>query len=213
MGGGDARALAGPLAGVSFLAGVLAAATTAKAPYPRPGTPPEVVRAYFVGSAGSARLSVVGQLLSCAALALFTTSVADVAERAGRDSGGLRTAATVGGGFAAATLATSALASAVLTREQPDLARVRALHDLVFLAGGPVHNVGLGLFTGALGLAGLRTGVLPRPLCRACVVFATVGILSPLSLAAKPAMVVIPLARFPALVLDGIAGGWLFFRR
>jgi hypothetical protein len=208
----DPGALGGPVAGLSFVAGVATAMATAKSPFPRPGATPQDVREYFNGSATSARVSVAGQLLSAAALVPFTASVAKLAGRTGRSSSALQAAAVAGGGFAATTLATSALTSATLTREQPDLARVRTLQNLMFLSGGPVHNVGLGLLTGSLGLAGLRTGELPRALSLACLAVATLGILSPLSLAAPPTMVVIPLARFPALILGGIAGARLFRR-
>lgn len=209
----DARALGGPLAGISFVGGVATAMATARSPYPRPGTEPDAVRRYFSGSATSARISAAGQLLSCAALAIFTAPVVRLARQAGRRSHVLEAAAVAGGGLAAATLATSALASAALTRERSDLTRVRNLHTLAFLAGGPTHNVGLGVLTGVVGVAGLATGALPSMLCRACLAVAPLGILSPLSLAAKPAMAVIPLARFPALILGGIAGAMLARRR
>src|SRR6266536_1373453 len=131
----DPAALGGPLAGLSFVTGLATAMATAKSPYPRPGSTPQDVQEYFIGSATSARISVAGQLLSSAALVPFTASVAKLAGRTGRSSGPLRAAAVAGGGFAAATLATSALGSAALTREQPDLATVRTLQNLVFLAG------------------------------------------------------------------------------
>jgi len=208
----DPGALGGPVAGLSFVAGLATAMATARSPFPRPGATPQDVREYFNGSAAAARVSAAGQLLSAAALVPFTASVAKLAGRTGRSSSALQAAAVAGGGFAATTLATSALTSATLTREQPDLARVHTLQNVMFLSGGPVHNVGLGLLTGSLGLAGLRTGELPRALSLACLAVATLGILSPLSLAAPPTMVVIPLARFPALILSGIAGVRLFRR-
>lgn len=209
----DARALGGPLAGMSFVGGVATAMATAREPYPRPGAAPDAVHRYFSGSATSARISAAGQLLSGVALAMFIAPVVRLAGQTGRGSSILEATAVTGGGLAVATLATSALASAALTREQSDLTRVRNLHTLVFLAGGPAHNVGLGVLTGVVGLAGLATGALPSMLCRACLAVAPLGILSPLSLAAKPAMAMIPLARFPALILSGIAGAMLARRR
>jgi hypothetical protein len=181
-------ALSGTLAGVSFVSGVAGAMTLADAPYPRPGSEPAEIRGYFRGNAGAARLSVIGQLISAASLARFTVSVARLAGRSGRGSRGLQAAALAGGGLAAASLATSALLSAALTgwRSEQDTSAV-ALHKLMFAAGGPGHGVGFGVLVGALGLAGLRTGELPRPLALAGLASAATSLLSPLYFAWEPA--------------------------
>jgi hypothetical protein len=170
----DRAALAGPAAGVTFAAGVAGGMALADAPYPRPGADPATVRRYFTGSAGAARVSVAGQLLSAASLAAFTTSVASLAERSG--SRGLRTA---------------------------------ALHKAAFAAGGPVHTAGFGLLLGALGLAGLRTGAISKPVARAALGAAGAGLLSPLALVWSPAAWFIPAGRFPGLLVSGIAGAQL----
>lgn len=78
--------------------------------------------------------------------------------------------------------------------EQRDLPTVGRLTRLAFLLGGPVH------------VAGLRSGELPRPLSLASLAVAPLGILAPLSLAAERAMPIIPLGRFSALIIIGIAG-------
>jgi hypothetical protein len=203
----DPGALTGPLAGASFIGGVAAAMALADSPYPRPGAEPAEVRRYFRGSPGAARVSVVGQLISAVSLARFTASVANLAARSGRGS---RAVAVAGGGTAAASLAASALLSAALTggrgEQEPSAA---ALHKWGFIAGGPVHGVGFGVLVGALGLAGLRTGELPRPLALACLASAATGVLSPLSLISKPAMWFIPAGRFSGLLVSGIAGATL----
>jgi hypothetical protein len=202
----DPAALGGPVAGISFVAGVAGAAAAADAPYPRPWAKPDEVRTYFTGSAGAARLSAAGQLVSSAGLIPFATTVASLAKRAGKGSRALQAAALAGGVWAAATQVTSALASAALTRESKDLDKIRRLHRLAFLSGGPVHSAGLGVLAGALGLAGLRTGELPRPLSIAGLVVAPLGLLAPFSLRSKEAMAVIPASRFSALIISGIAG-------
>ena len=178
----------------------------ARSPYPRPGSTPEEIREYFTGSSTAARLSAAGQLLSTAALIPFTASVASLAGRAGRGSRALRAAAPAGGAVAAATQAVSAGAIAALTREQRDPTRIHRLSRLAFLLGGPIHAAGLGVLVGSLGLAGLRTRELPRPLSVAGLAVAPLGVLSPLSLAAERAMPVIPIGRFSALLVSGIAG-------
>jgi hypothetical protein len=75
-----------------------------------------------------------------------------------------------------------------------------------FVAGGPIHGVGFGVLTGALALAGLRTGELPRPVALLGLVSAASGILSPLYFVKESAGWLIPIGRFSGLVVSGIAG-------
>lgn len=202
----DSGALSGAVAGISFVGGVAGAMALADAPYPRPGSEPAEIRRYFRGNSGAARLSVVGQLISAASLARFTASVARLAARSGRGSRGLR-AAALAGELAAASLATSALLSAVLTDGRGEQeASAAALHRLMFAAGGPVHSVGFGVLVGSLGLAGLRTGELPLPLAVAGLASAAAGSLSPLYFVWEPAAWFIPAGRFSGLLVSGIAG-------
>jgi hypothetical protein len=206
----DPEALGGPLAGISFIAGVAGAMALADSPYPRPGSEPAEVRRYFTGSPGAARVSVVGQLISAASLARFTVSVAKLASRSGRGSQGLQAAAVGGGGLAATSLTASALLSAALTgRRGEQYASAAALHRWGFIAGGPVHGAGFGVLVGALGLAGLRTGELPRPLAIAGLASAAAGLLSPLYFVTEPAAWFIPAGRFSGLLISGIAGARL----
>jgi len=152
-------------------------------------------------------VSVVGQLFSAASLAWFTASVAKLAGRSGRGPRGLRTAAFGGGMLAATSLATSALCAAALTgsRGEQD-ASAAALHRLMFAAGGPVHGAGFGVLVGTLGLVGLRTGELPRPLAIAGLVSAIMGLLSPLYFVTDRAVWFISGERFSGLLVSGIAG-------
>ena len=157
----DPGALSGPLAGVSFVAGLVGAITLADSPYPRPGSEPAEIRRYFRGNPRAARVSVVGQLISAASLARFTASVARMATGSDREARGLRAGAIAAGGLAAASLATSALLSAALTSSWGEQdARAADLHRLMFAVGGPVHSAGFGVLMGVLGRAGLRAGEL-----------------------------------------------------
>ena len=203
----DSGALSGTLAGVSFVGGVAGAITLADSPYPRPGSEPAEIRRYFRENSGAVRLSVVGQLISAASLARFAASVAELAARSGRGSRDLRVAALAGGSLAAASLATSALLSVVLTgrRGEQDASAVE-LHKLIFAAGGPVHGVGFAVLVGSLGLAGLRTGELPCPLALAGLASAAAGSLSPLYYVWEPAAWFIPAGRFSGLLVSGIGG-------
>lgn len=56
------------------------------------------------------------------------------------------------------------------------------MHRWGFIAGGPVHGAGFGTLVGALSLAGLRTGELPRPLALTGLASAAAGLMSPLYL-------------------------------
>jgi hypothetical protein len=119
----------------------------------------------------------------------------------------VRAAAAVGGATAAVTLATSGLLTAALTTDRAaDDDRAVALHRRAFLAGGVAHGVGYGLLVAALGMAGERTGVLPRVWARVAMGSAGANLLTPLYLVAEPAAVVIPAGRFSGLVLQTVAG-------
>jgi hypothetical protein len=201
----DPAALSGVLTGVSFVGGLVIGLSLADAPFPQPGADVKDVQQFFLGSSGPERINVTGQLLSAASLAVFSRSVAQLASRTG--SGRLKAAAIAGGAFASTSLAASATAAAALTTGPGrDTDRARSLHRFLFAAGGPVHGGGLALLLGALGLAGLRSGALPRPLAIAALAAAGVNALAPLVLAVPRAALVIPAGRFPSFVIMGIAG-------
>jgi hypothetical protein len=203
----DAGALSGPLVGISFIGGAGGGVALADHPYPRPGSTPEEIRQYFGAKSVPGRLSATGQLISAASLVRFTASVARLAGRAGPQSRKLQAAAIAGGAVAAASLATSAACAAALTgrRGQQDTSAV-ALHSRGFIAGGPVHGAGFGALVGALSLAGLRTGELPRPLVITGLASAAAGLLSPLYLVTERAALLIPAGRVTGLIVSGIAG-------
>jgi hypothetical protein len=206
----DPGARSGALAGVSFVAGVAGAMALADAPYPRPGADPAQIQRYFSGNTGPARLSVTGQAVSAVALARFTASVVRLAGRAGPGARPLQVAAVAGGTLASASLATAAACAAALTAgpgRRPASAATLARRG--FLAGGPVHTVGFGVLVGALGLAGLRSGELPRPLAVAALASAAASLASPLYFLAEPAGWLIPAGRFSGLLVSGIAGARL----
>jgi hypothetical protein len=200
-------ALGGVLTGVSFIGGLATGLSLADAPFPQPGADVKDVQRFFQGDAGPERINVSGQLLSAASLAVFSVSVARLAGRAGPRSRALQVMAIAGGAVASVSLAASATAAAALTTGPGrDEDRARSLHRFVFAAGGPVHGAGLALLLGALGLAGRRTGALPRPLTTAALVSAGVDALAPVVLAVPKAALVIPAGRFPTFVVLGISG-------
>jgi hypothetical protein len=203
----DRGAVSGLLAGVSFIGGVAGASARADDPYPRPWAQPAEVQKYFTDNAGAARLSATGQAVSSLSLARFTASVVRLAGRAGTHAPALQVAAIAGGAVASASLGASALCAAALSgRRGRDETTAATLHRRGFQAGGPVHGAGFGVLCGALGLAGLRTGDLPRPVAVTALASAAAGLLSPLYFVARPAGWLIPGGRFPGLIVSGIAG-------
>ena len=204
----DLGALSGPLAGITFVAGLATGLAVADAPYPRPGAKPAAIRRYFEGSARGARISIAGQLLSAASLARFTATVAALARDA--HSRRLQAATTAVGGVATGSLAASALTSLALTRGAGARnASAVALHRRLFIAGGPVHTAAFGALVGCLALAGRRTERLPRAVTGAGFVSAAMGAISPVCLAAESAVWLIPAGRVTGLVVSGIAGARL----
>jgi hypothetical protein len=203
----DPGAMSGLLTGLSFIAGVGGGVALADSPYPRPGAEPTEVSRYFTENSRSARLSATGQLVSTAALARFTASVAKLAGRSGKGSRGFRAAALAGGTLAAASLGISGLHTLALSgRSGKDEESAAKLAQRSFIFGGPIHVAGFGALTGALALAGLRTGELPRPVAIAGLVSAALGILSPLYFVTEAAGVLVPVGRFSGLVVSGISG-------
>jgi hypothetical protein len=203
----DLGALSGPLAGVSFVASLVALNALSKARYPVPGSDPAAIRSFFSQEHKAARLGAAAQLTCAAFLARFARSVAGLAARASGDSGGLRAASVVGGALASTSLTASALTTIALTTRRAEReSTANSLYRLMFATGGPVHGVGLGVLVGALGLAGLRTGELPSRLSQAALASSAAGALSPLALVARPGIVFIPLGRLSALIVSAIAG-------
>jgi hypothetical protein len=199
-------AVGGLLAGLGFFGGIAAAKATEKSEYPRPGSSPEVVQNYFTESATPARMSVAGLAVSTWGLAKFTGAVARLSGRSGAGSRALAAAAVAGGGFAVVTQAVSAMATAANTSKDNHPQTTADLRQVSYLVGGPVHGVGYGILSGALGVAALKTGRLPKPLAIASVVTAPIGILGPLALLKKEAMMALPIGHMLSLLISGAAG-------
>jgi hypothetical protein len=199
--------LSGPVAGVFFIASLVALNALSETRYPTPGADPSAVRRYFSREPRAARLGAAAQLACAASLAGFTRSVVRLATRAGRSARLLPAASVAGGALAAASLAISALTTVALTTGRAEhAADANRLYRVMFVSGGPVHGIGLGLLVGSLGVAGLRTGELPRGLSKTALASSAAGALSPLALVAKPGIVFIPLGRLSALLVTGVAG-------
>jgi hypothetical protein len=206
----DLGALSGPLAGITFVAGLATGLTVSDAPFPQPGASPAAIRRFFQDNRRAARINVAGQLVSAALLARFATWVAALARDSGPGAGKLSAWTAASGGLSSASLAASALTSLELTGRagRSDAAAI-ALHRRMFVAGGPVHTTAFGAFVACLSVAGRRSGRLPQGLTTAGLASAAAGAMSPLSLVIKPAVLLIPAARVSGLVISAIAGARL----
>lgn len=206
----DRWAWSGALVGLSFIAGLGSAMAAADVPYPRPWAEGTQVRRYFTTNRRPARLSVAGQLVSAASLAVFTRTVRQLAQRTGPGWYRRRSLATVSGAAASATLAAAAACSLAQTtgavRDADTAARVNRVG---FAVGGPVHTAAFGVFTGVLSSAGRRTGELSSALTTAAAVGAAAGALSPTYFLTRAAGWFIPVARFLGLAAAGMAGAQL----
>jgi hypothetical protein len=201
----DRLALAGPAVGATFLGGLGGAMARSEHPYPRPGASAEEIRRYFTQPSRAPLISVAGQLLSAVSLLLWAKRVS----RLSRGSPDVQATAVAGGALGAAALAISAGCAATLARRPVSSARAVQIHRAAFLAGGPTHGVGFGLLLTALGSAGRRSGRLADPLARAALASAVPNLVSPAYLAWSPAGWLIPLGRFPGLIITAAAGAQL----
>ena len=125
------------------------------------------------------------------------------------------TIALAGGTVASMTLALSGLLQWSLSRpeDSADAAVVRAISTLAFLVGGPGHVVPLGLLVAGIAVPSLIIRLLPRPVAWAGLVIAVIAELSTLALVSPSLAILLPIARFPALIWLVVAGVLLPRRR
>lgn len=121
------------------------------------------------------------------------------------------TIALAGGVVASTTLSTSALLGWTLA--QPAInandAITQGLSMLSFLTGGVGHVVPLGLLLAGISVPALIVKLLPRPVAIAGLVIAVIAESSSLSLIFAPLAILLPIARFPALIWLVLAGALL----
>ena len=174
---------------------------TGGAAYPTPYDPPEAARDYFGPHADTIRIAAFLQFGAAIPLGLFTATVVSRLRFFGLNVAGV-TIALFGGFAASIMLALSALTSWVIT--QPgivdDLSTLRALQLFTFATGGPGHVVTLGLLVAGVSVPAAFAKLMPRWLVWLGLIVAGVAELSSVSLLFPMAGILLPLARFPALV-------------
>jgi hypothetical protein len=180
---------------------VAAALLTRGAPYPRPfGGDGDAAR-YFAEHASAVRVMAFLQFGAAIPLGLFTATLVSRLRFLGIEAAGV-TIALFGGLAASFFLATSALTQWVLA--SPGVAEAtsdaRVLQLLAFATGGPGHVVPLGLLLAGGSITGGLTRLIPRWLMWFGIVLAVFAELSTLTLIFEPAVVLLPLARFPAFI-------------
>jgi hypothetical protein len=125
------------------------------------------------------------------------------------------TIALAGGITASGTLQISGLLTWTLSRPEvsADRAVVQTISTLSFLFGGPGHVVPLGLLLAGIAVPALIVGLLPRPIAWAGLLIAVIAELSTIALIFPSAAILLPIARFPALIWLVVAGALLPTRR
>lgn len=161
--------------GWSFFSGLLA-----PEPYPPPFASSAEIERYFTDGQAAVRLSGFFQVLAAVSLLGFAAYVSAFVRRIVGEASALPGLALGGGVLSAAFLALSGSLLWVLARPATGevLALVRVLHDLAFLAGGPVHVSLLGLLVGAGSIAALRAKALPLWISGVGIAAATLALLS-----------------------------------
>jgi hypothetical protein len=204
------------LAAISFvlLIGGLAIGVAIGGVPPSPFTAGASIQNFFVAHPVAAQAAAVGAFAASVPLAIYTATVSARLRQLGVTAPGA-TIALAGGVLAAGALALCGLLVWTLSRPEvtADGALVRALYFLVFLTGGPGHVVVLGLLVAGVAVPSLILGLLPNTVAWAGLVIAAIAEVTALVLVWPPLMVLLPVARIPALVWLIIAGAMLPLQR
>ena len=197
-----------------FAAGVIVSAA-AGAGFPSPYDSAAEIQAFFTGHGDAVRVMAFLQFASAVPLAIFTATVVSRLRFLGFDRVPGVLIAGAGGLLSAAFLALGALVAWVLSRTDVvgDPALVRALHDLAFATGGPGQVVFLGLLLAGIAVPAAFGRLLPPWLWVIGLLIAVIAELSVLALPVEGAAVLLPIARFPALVWLVVVGALLPVRR
>lgn len=193
-----------PVAGAAvalFAASLAAGALLAGQAFPSPFTDDAARLAYFTAHPEAVRVQGVLQFASAIPLTIFAASASTRLHHLGVRAAGA-TIALAGGLLASAALAASGLAQWALSHSASEISPgiVLVLHDLAFATGGAGHVVPLGLLVAGIAVPALLVGLLPRTLAVAGIVIAALAEVSTVSLIWPAAGVLLPLARFPALL-------------
>jgi hypothetical protein len=194
-----------------FLLGIiLSRILTHGAPIPMPYGDPWHSQQYYLSFAPAVRLSGFLQLGAAIVLGIYTASVTSRLRYLGVTASGPQIA-LFGGIASSIFLAFSGLMTWVLS--QPGMANtfdtMRGLQLMGFIAGGVAHTAALGLLVAGIAVPSLILGYLPKGWAVAGIVIGVIGELCTLSMVLPRLSVLIPLARFSAMVWIIVAGALL----
>jgi hypothetical protein len=207
--GGPPLLLVGSLVLVLFAVGMIVAAALGGVP-PNPLGSPSAVTEYYRQHAAPAQAAAICLFAASVPLLIYAATASARLRQLGITAPGA-TIALAGGVIASAMLSLSALLGWALSRPTVtvDDGLIHALSTLSFLTGGVAHIVPLGLLVAGISVPALIVRLLPRSVAWAGLAIAVIAELSTLSLLLAPLAILLPIARFTALIWLVIAGALL----
>ena len=207
--GGPPLLLVGALTLGFFVVGIIVAAAFGGVP-PNPLGDPATVIGYYRQHAASVQAGAICLFAASVPLLIYASTASARLRQLGITAPGA-TIALAGGVLASAMLSLSALFGWALSRPTvtSDDALIHALSTLSFLTGGVAHVVPLGLLVAGISVPALIVKLLPRPVAWAGLIIAVIAELSTLSLVVPALAILLPIARFPALIWLVVAGALL----
>jgi hypothetical protein len=181
---------------------------------PRPFAAGTSVKDFVVAHPVAVQVAAVGVFASSVPLSIYAATASTRLRQLGVTAPGA-TIALAGGVLAAGGLGLCALFLWTLSRPEVTASEplIRALYFLVFLTGGPGHVVVLGLLVAGIAVPSLIVGLLPSPVAWTGLVIAAMAELTTLVLIWPGLGVLLPIARFSALLWLIVAGAQLPLRR
>ncbi len=169
--------------------------------YPSPLDGGQTLQSYVASHPEALQWAALFQFAASIPLAVLTASVVARLHALGVRAAGPMIA-LVGGVLASAAMAVSACGQWVLSRMPADAPPplLHAVHDLVFIAGGPWQVVASGLLLAGIAVSAAFHRLLPRPVWVSGVVLAVVCELATLTFASTAAAYLLPIGRFGGMV-------------
>ena len=176
-------------------------AMTGGAHYPTPYDLIRVAQAYYARNALAVRIASFLQFGAAIPLGLFTATVTSRLRFLGITAAGV-TNALFGGIAASIFLAASGLAGWILSQPgvAADAGATRIMELFSFATGGPGHIAPLGLLLAGVSVPGLILRLLPRWIAWLGLIIAVIAELSTFCLVLPAVSILLPVARFAALV-------------
>jgi hypothetical protein len=211
--GGPPLVLVGGMSVGLFIAGLVVSSLLGGVT-PSPFGPAATVGQFYRDHPAAVQAQAIFLFASSVPLLIYASTASARLRQLGVTAPGA-TIALAGGVLASAALGTSGLVAWTLSRSDvsANTALVRAISTLSFLLGGPGHVVPLGLLLAGIAVPSLIIRLLPRPVAWAGLAIAVVCELSALALVSPALAILLPIARFPALIWLVVAGVLLPRRR